>query len=859
MDITQYPVVTRITALALLLGALSGCDLFNKDDDDTEPPEASFSVNETSGTAPVTVTFTDTSDDGSEDIYQWLWEFGDGNTSSLQNPQHDYSIPGSYTVNLTVTSEDGADTETRTDLISVEALPPVAAFSVSTTTGDAPLTVSFSDDSTQGTGTINQWTWDFGDGNTSTESSPEHIYTEPGEYTVSLTVSDEYSSHTVTATEPVVALAVPPEAAMEVSATSGDIPFTVAFTDTSSAGSGEITQWLWDFGDGTTSDEANPSHTYTEPGSYSVNLTVTADGTDTVTQDNWIEVLDPYVTLTINMRGSEGEDISGVTILSSTYDIESYSENEYQQLLIRLLPQENASLLRIASDGYTDALVYFDGAMINQSKNVTFKKLGQGFEVDTTIGGEFVTGDGAKLTVPAYSLQTSDGTIVSDTVTLTMTTVDISDALDRNAFPGSFMGEATALPGEAVEIASYGSVEMTFTHEGETLQLIPGYTMELEVPLFVSQHLGGDLIQEGDSIPFWILDEETGIWIQESLGEVVISNNSPTGYALKATTSHFSWFNADAWGYPGASPVAPGSDLPGEQRPKWCDVSINVSGPEISSRLLSRLARTTPGWPYSVLTYTITYSGLPVRTRVLSGSYYSFTLSDGVNYAQRSFVCQGEDIELSMTLPDDEKPQFTSWSATLLPEFEEVNGLQTITKNTLSVGGGFIQDEDNTVEVYSIAITGGGTRLPEGAEAKYVVEEEDAGPTVNVYALLENSYGNTRLDFSLPYVSEQVPMVFYYYLHADEHGNASLFWKTEGADEISISYIPPPPLNMPVLFIPAVDYKQEGRYDFKLSTYGIESLTGFIEVIWTNQYGQQTYYIELATETGCFTDLCFTS
>lgn len=773
MDITQYPVVTRITILVLLLGTLSGCDLFSKDDDDTEAPEASFSVNETSGTAPVTVSFTDTSEDGSDDIYQWLWDFGDGNTSSLQNPQHDYPTPGTYTVSLTVTSEDGVDTETRTDLISVEALAPVAAFNVSATTGN--------------------------------------------------------------------------------------MPFTVTFTDTSSAGSGEITQWLWDFGDGTTSDEANPSHTYTEAGKYSVRLTVTADGSDSVMQEDWIEVIDPYVTLTINMRGSEGEDISDVTVLSADYDIESYSENEYQQLLIRLLPHENASLLRISADGYTDALVYFDGAMINQSKNVTFKKLGQGFEVDTTIGGEFVTGDGAKLTVPAYSLQTSDGTIVSDTVTLTMTTVDIGDALDRNAFPGSFMGEATALPGEPVEIASYGSVEMTFTYEGETLQLIPGYTMELEVPLFVSQHLGGDLIQEGDSIPFWILDEETGIWIQESLGEVVISNNSPTGFALKATTSHFSWFNADAWGYPGASPVAPGSDLPGEQRPKWCDVSINVTGPEINSRLSSRLARTTPGWPYSVLTDTIPYSGLPVRTRVLSGSYYSFTLSDGVNYAQRSFVCQGEDIELSMTLPDDEKPQFTAWSATLLPEFEEVGGLQTITKNTLSVGGGFIQDEDNTVEVYSIAIPGGGTRLPEGAEAKYMLEEEDAGPTVNVYALLENSYGNTRLDFSLPYISEQVPTVFYYYLHADQHGNASLFWKTEGADEISISYIPPPPLNVPVLFIPPVDYKQEGRYDFTLSAYGIESLTGFIEVIWTNQYGQQTYYIELATETGCFTDICFSS
>lgn len=858
MDITQYPVVTRVTTLSLLLGTLSGCDLFNKDDE-TEAPEASFSVNETSGTAPVTVAFTDTSEDGSEDIYQWLWEFGDGNTSSLQNPQHDYPIPGTYTVSLTVTSEDGADTETRTDLISVEALPPVAAFSVSSTTGDAPLTVTFSEDSTQGTGTINQWAWDFGDGNTSTESSPEHTYTEPGEYTVSLTVSDEYSSHTVTATEPVVVLAVPPEAAMEVSVTSGDMPFTVTFTDTSSAGSGEITQRLWDFGDGTTSEEANPTHTYTEAGKYSVTLTVTADSSDSVTQLDWIEVVDPYITLTINMRGSEGEDISDVTVLSSDYEIESYSKNEYQQLLIRLLPQDNASLLRIAADGYTDALVYFDGAMINQSKNVTFKKLGQGFEVDTTIGGEFVTGDGAKLTVPAYSLQTIDGTILSDTATLTMTTVDISDALDRNAFPGSFMGEATDLPGEPVEIASYGSVEMTFTYEGETLQLIPGYTMELEVPLFVAQHLGGDTVHEGDNIPFWILDEETGIWMQEGMGEVVTSTNSPTGFALKATTSHFSWFNADAWSYPGAGPVAPGSDLPGEQRSKWCDITINITGPNEGSGLAGLMARTTPGWPYSVISSAITYSGKPVESRVMSGSYYSFTLSDGFNYSKRSFVCLGEDIELNMTLPDDEKPQFTSWSASLLPKFEEVDGHQTITKNILTVGGGFIQDEDNTVEVYSIAITGGGTRLPEGAEAKYLVEEDDAASPINVYALLENSYGDTRLDFSLSYVSEQAPTVFYYYLYADLVGKARLSWKTEGADNVDIVYFPSSTLEQPISFIGNLSYEQEGEHNFLLSDYGIDSLDGYIQIRWWNQYGEQIYYIELATETQCLTDMCFAS
>ena len=211
MDFTQYRAGARITCITLMLGSLSGCDLFNNDDDDKViAPEAAFTVNLTRATAPATFTFTDMSENGSDDIHQWLWEFGNGASSSEQHPQYEYAIPGTYSVSLTVTSEDGVDTVTRSNLIEVEAQPPVAAFSVSSTTGDAPLTVTFSDESTQGTGTINQWTWDFGDGNTSTESSPEHTYTEPGEFTVSLTVSDEYSSHSTVATEPVVVTEAPP-------------------------------------------------------------------------------------------------------------------------------------------------------------------------------------------------------------------------------------------------------------------------------------------------------------------------------------------------------------------------------------------------------------------------------------------------------------------------------------------------------------------------------------------------------------------------------------------------------------------------------------------------------------------------
>lgn len=862
MDYTPHRVFARLRYLLLLMVttlAISGCDLFS-DDEDKEPPSADFNVSATTGNAPLSVTFTDTSNNGTKDIFQWLWDFGDGNTSSKQHPTHEYALPGEYDVTLTVTSEHGADSLTQDNLIQVDAIPPTADFTQSVAMGDAPLTVSFTDMSTNGTGQVAMWQWDFGDGNVSTEQSPTHIYQTHGEYFVSLTVVDEYRSHTFTASSPIVVNAVPPSASFTVSATSGNIPFTVDFSDTSEPGSSAISAWAWDFGDGATSTEQHPSHTYTEEGVYSVSLSVMADGTDSLLNTDLLTAIDPYVTLTLNLLSTEGAAIESIQVESSQFAIEDHQLNEFQQLTVRLLPQDLSGVLRLKASGFTDAIVYFDGATLDQSKSVTLKALGQPFVVDPVVGGEFVTGDGAKLTVPANSLVDSDGTVVTEPVELFITTVDISDSTDRNAFPGSYLGEADDLPGEAISIASYGTVEMTFKLNDEVLQVIDGVSMELEIPLYVTQHLGGDSIFEGDAIPFWILDEESGIWGQEGYGEVVVSNNSATGYALRADTAHFSWFNADAWSYPGASPVAPGGTLPGEQVSRFCNLSVTINGPDIGDELHSWLARTSLAWPYSVIDAVFSHTGESIRSRLLSGSYYSFTVRDSDNNAaQQTFVCSGDDINITMSLPDENTPQFSAWDANLQPHFENVNGSQTITKNVLTIGGGFIQDEDNVVEVYSLAIPNGGTRLPEGTQAQYDVTQDNDLP-VNVYALLENPNGQTELNFSLSYIASQAPTVISYSLYGDGEGNATLQWKTVGADGIDMFYIAPAPSTDVIPLVPnsASDYEQEGRYSFTFNEYGIETLEGYLTLRWSNQYGSVEYNIELASEVACLTDLCFT-
>lgn len=149
-----------------------------------DPPGAAFSMEPTSGKEPLTVQFTDRSVNSSG---YWTWNFGDGSTSDLQNPVHTY-LAGTYTVTLVVANSGGEDDETCDSCITVSAhQPPVAAFSGWPTTGMGYITVNFTDESTN---SPTSWRWDFGDRGTSSDQNPAHTYSNPGNYTVRLTVSN---------------------------------------------------------------------------------------------------------------------------------------------------------------------------------------------------------------------------------------------------------------------------------------------------------------------------------------------------------------------------------------------------------------------------------------------------------------------------------------------------------------------------------------------------------------------------------------------------------------------------------------------------------------------------------------------
>ncbi|MEM3341828.1 MAG: PKD domain-containing protein [Thermoplasmata archaeon] len=152
------------------------------------PPIASFAANTTNGTAPLAVSFTSTSTDPDGYIASYLWDFGEGNTSTQENPNYTFTLPGNYTVKLTVRDNDGLNASANLT-IRVLALP-ITSFTTNITSGIAPLAIQFTSTSSDPDGTIVSYHWDFGDGNTSTVPSPNHTFIQPGNYTVKLTVVD---------------------------------------------------------------------------------------------------------------------------------------------------------------------------------------------------------------------------------------------------------------------------------------------------------------------------------------------------------------------------------------------------------------------------------------------------------------------------------------------------------------------------------------------------------------------------------------------------------------------------------------------------------------------------------------------
>jgi PKD repeat protein len=266
-------------------------------DPDNAPPVVELTASSIAGQAPLEVTFVATAIDPDGDPLLYSWNFGDGTTlaASSQNTQtHRFERTGRFDVTVTVTDGRGGVAQ-RTLQVAVanpdeidvpgpvdpptppdkENRPPTVTLSGSTSQGPAPLTVSFNATASDPDGDPLTYRWNFGDGTTAEGNASQTVtYTEPGEYTATVIVSDGLAearaSFSVRVTEG-AAGGSPPEVTVDATPLQGEAPLEVTFTATTDA---DDVSFLWDFGDGTISSDNPVRHTYRTPGSYTASVTV---------------------------------------------------------------------------------------------------------------------------------------------------------------------------------------------------------------------------------------------------------------------------------------------------------------------------------------------------------------------------------------------------------------------------------------------------------------------------------------------------------------------------------------------------------------------------------------------------------
>ena len=249
------------------------------------PPSPGFNHAQTSFTPTLKVQFTDTSSDVEGPIVAWNWKFGDDQTADVQNPEHIYASAGKYLVMLTVTDSGGLQASGSKEITVLPPgnNPPISNFTY--LQQNRKLVIDFKDTSTDSDGNIVTWSWDFGDASFETTQNPSHSYLSAGTYLVTLTVIDNNGKEN-SISKNVIVNPLANQAPIISSITGIQTsfkPLNAKFTETSSDTDGFITQWDWNFGDGSTfsttdSTLKNPTHTYLFPGTYRVSLTVTDDG-----------------------------------------------------------------------------------------------------------------------------------------------------------------------------------------------------------------------------------------------------------------------------------------------------------------------------------------------------------------------------------------------------------------------------------------------------------------------------------------------------------------------------------------------------------------------------------------------------
>ncbi|NNE28524.1 MAG: PKD domain-containing protein, partial [Saprospiraceae bacterium] len=423
-------------------------------------PTASYFYSENG----LTISFANNSSGGTS--YQW--NFGDGGTSTLENPNYTFPEEEIYDVTLIVTNDCGTAEASQTIDLTI---PPVAAFTVNMVEGCIPEDLQFT---STASGTVTTWAWEFpgGEPSTSTAENPLVTYNSPGTYDVSLTVGNPYQSNTMVL-EDYVSIGIGPSS--DFSFTQNDL--LVDFSSNSS----NAASYLWDFGDGETSTLENPSYSFNEEGIYQVSLVVTNDcGTDISTQTVNLTTI-PIAGISANATfGCTPEEIqfqslSSGTITTWEWDFEGGTpaiSNLENPLVSYGNPGTYDVTLTVSNPFESNTIVLNDYVTIGSAPTAGFTYLIMDQTVTFSSNSSFATdyswnfGDGSLSTEenPVYTYSSEDSFEVTLSVSNDCGSDLTSQVVNLTTAPNAVIqvnGEPSGCPGTEVSFSSISTGTIT--------------------------------------------------------------------------------------------------------------------------------------------------------------------------------------------------------------------------------------------------------------------------------------------------------------------------------------------------------------------------------------------------------------
>ncbi len=421
-----YPASGTYTVTQTVFNFATGCSHSRSEEIEVTNPISNFAPSITTGCSPLTLTLNDNSLDA--EYYYWSSPDGIFSDANSSDPTITFDDAGSYTgVQLIIKDINNCrDTFVMTETIFANEI--TADIVADPIEGCVPLEVNFTDNSNNLYNTNNTWSWDFGDGNgISNEENPTYTFTEGGDYSVMVTVTDSWGcTDEVEIATPIFVGA--PIAFFEASEVVGCTDGPISFSNISD---GEALSYFWDFGDSETSTDEYPEHTYATEGVFTVCLTVTDQNScdNTLCYDDYISISTPAAAFTQDVNFAscppltvnfQNQSTGAVSYLWDFGDLSGVSTLENPSHVYTVPGSYEVTLIATNAGGCTNTIV-FDDLVVLDGPEGSFT-----MDIDSSCAPAVVTLIGESIANYTYTwdsgngiVQTSFGSVSNDTIVFT--------------------------------------------------------------------------------------------------------------------------------------------------------------------------------------------------------------------------------------------------------------------------------------------------------------------------------------------------------------------------------------------------------------------------------------------------------